>query len=234
MEASIPRFVTFDAAQTLLEVNWDPGQVLLRALRTCAIECDVQVTLETYIRLVHSRWSDYKQRNLQRNHALAESWWREIAHELARRQGWSEEVADRLVATADHDLYRPDGEYFRLFPDTRPCLARLQELGIPCGVISNWDFSLHRLLRVHDLDQYFEFVLCSDEEGYQKPDGTFFAMAVDRAGVPAKEILHVGDNPLDDVQGALGAGMQAVLIDRESSPGPMRVNTLAAIPRVFE
>ncbi|MFX6834730.1 HAD family hydrolase, partial [Acinetobacter baumannii] len=73
-------------------------------------------------------------------------------------------------------MYRPDGDVFRPFPDALPCLTQLRELGVPCGIISNWDFSLHRILRVHGLDKFFRFVLCSDEVGYQKPDLELFQL----------------------------------------------------------
>lgn len=229
MVQSPPRFVTFDAAQTLLRVNWDPGQVALQALQRCQISCDLQVALETYVRLLHSRWGDYKQRNLARDHHAAEQWWVETTHEWASRMGWDEATSGRLLQVADELLYSPSSDVFSVFSDTFPCLESVKAKGIRCGVLSNWDFSLHRILEIHGLSSFFEFVLCSDEEGCQKPDPAFFQLAAERAGVDVADILHVGDSPSDDIQGALQSGFRAVLIDREGAPGPNRITKLTAL-----
>lgn len=233
MDLPAPKFVSFDAAQTLLRVNWDPGQVALQSLRACEVECDTQIALETYLRLLHSRWGDYKERNLKKDHAAAEEWWVETTHEWGRRMGWDSKTSRRILKAADNLLYKPESDVFSLFPDTLPCLNGLKERGVRCAVLSNWDFSLHRLLRIHGIRDFFEFVLCSDEEGFQKPETAFFNLLVSQSGVAASEILHVGDSPVDDVQGARSAGMRGVLIDREGAPGPNRITTLTALLTYF-
>lgn len=54
-------------------------------------------------------------------------------------------------------------------------------------------------------------VIASSDVGVCKPDHRIFAEAVRRAGVPASEILHVGDSWMWDVEGARGCGMGAAL-----------------------
>ncbi|MGH2950070.1 MAG: HAD family hydrolase, partial [Solirubrobacteraceae bacterium] len=53
-------------------------------------------------------------------------------------------------------------------------------------------------------------------------------------GVPAEAALHVGDSPREDVEGALAAGMRAVLLvrDRSSVPGGRAdiIGSLAELP----
>jgi putative hydrolase of the HAD superfamily len=48
-----------------------------------------------------------------------------------------------------------------------------------------------------------------------KPDGRIFAAAARRLGLAPAQVLHVGDDAALDVLGALGAGMQAVWVNRE-------------------
>ena len=39
--------------------------------------------------------------------------------------------------------------------------------------------------------------------------------------IPHQQILHVGDNPVDDVQGAVDADFQAIWINRSQNPWPL-------------
>lgn len=52
----------------------------------------------------------------------------------------------------------------------------------------------------------------SNELGVAKPHPRMFAAASDLLGIPAGEVLHVGDNPDADVAGARAAGMTAALV----------------------
>ncbi|MGA9839606.1 MAG: HAD family hydrolase [Thermoplasmata archaeon] len=54
-------------------------------------------------------------------------------------------------------------------------------------------------------------VVASADVGACKPDPRIFAEAVRRSGVPASEVLHVGDSWIWDVEGARGCGMGAAL-----------------------
>ena len=56
----------------------------------------------------------------------------------------------------------------------------------------------------------FDVVVVSGDIGIYKPDRRIFDEAVRRAGVKNKESLFVGDHPVNDVEGALGAGMQVI------------------------
>ena len=44
---------------------------------------------------------------------------------------------------------------------------------------------------------------------------SIFAALRDMAGVPADEILHIGDDPITDVVGARQAGMQTAWLNRD-------------------
>ena len=52
-----------------------------------------------------------------------------------------------------------DLAYDELFDDIVPSLDALDELGIRLGVISNWDYSLHRVLKALEVHHRFEFVI---------------------------------------------------------------------------
>ncbi len=101
----------------------------------------------------------------------------------------------------------------QIYHDAIAALELLRQNCIRMIVISNAHGTLERDLKLFGLWQYFEHVLDSEVEGVAKPDPEIFTRAIDRCAVPAEAILHIGDNPTADIQGALAIGMQAALYD---------------------
>ena len=104
--------------------------------------------------------------------------------------------------------------HWHVFPDSYPALEALKERGLIVGVVSNWVWTLPELLHALDLVARFDFVVASSRIGYEKPHQGIFLHALELAGVEAESVMHVGDNLRADVEGALGVGIQPVLIDR--------------------
>lgn len=60
-------------------------------------------------------------------------------------------------------------------------------------------------------------------------------MAIEEAGVPASQLLYVGDNPVDDVAGANQVGIEAILINRpgrEPNTAPRMIESLLELERI--
>ena len=108
---------------------------------------------------------------------------------------------------------------FRAYADAAPALAGLRERGLACICVSNWDISLHDVLRRCGLDGLLDGVVASATAGASKPDPAIFAAALELAGCAAGEALHVGDTPAEDVAGAVAAGIPYLLLDRDASAG---------------
>ncbi len=89
------------------------------------------------------------------------------------------------------------------------------------GVASNGAGEVQRakLQRTGLLD-LFDFVVISAEVGLAKPDPAFYQEVQRVAGVPAPEILVVGDNVGRDLLPAVATGMRAVWIRREQDAVP--------------
>jgi len=113
------------------------------------------------------------------------------------------ELLDAMFAACTYLPWAP-------FADT----AALSGMTLPMGVLSNWDSTLRDKL-AHIEGVNFEWVLGSAEVGVRKPDPLFFEKAVTATGVGASEIVYVGDSIRLDIEPALRAGMQAILVDRD-------------------
>ena len=117
--------------------------------------------------------------------------------------------------------------HFKLYEEVPGVLRRLAASGVRIGLISN----SHRCLesfQVHfELRGLIDTTLSSPDHGFMKPHPSIFSEALQRLGVPPLAALMVGDSIREDVEGALGAGMRAVLVHR-SEGRHLRVAELAA------
>ena len=119
---------------------------------------------------------------------------------------------------------------WRVFDDVESTLSALRQRGLKLGVISNWDDRLRPLLRALGLAGWFEVIVVSCEVGASKPERAIFETAVRQLGVPARTILHVGDNFKMDVAGANAAGLRGVQVDRQASPlGEAQIGSLGEL-----
>jgi putative hydrolase of the HAD superfamily len=58
------------------------------------------------------------------------------------------------------------------------------------------------------------------EAGFAKPARPIFDKAIARSGYAPAEILHVGDHPETDIQGARNAGLRTAWINRNGDAWP--------------
>jgi HAD superfamily hydrolase (TIGR01549 family) len=112
-------------------------------------------------------------------------------------------------------------------PEAAPMLARLRERGLRLGVLSStpWPGAWHEeWLRRDGVLDYFHATVWSSDLPWTKPHPTAFRAALDAVGVddPAAAV-YVGDRPYDDISGAKGVGMRAVLVPHSDIPPEQQV-----------
>ena len=121
---------------------------------------------------------------------------------------------------------------FRPYDEVPGALAELRAAGHRLVVVSNWDVSLHEMLRATGLDGLVDAAISSAEAGERKPAPGIFRRALELAGGPdrGRPALHAGDSLESDVAGALAAGLRSVLVAR-AGPPPRDVPAAVAIVR---
>jgi 2-haloalkanoic acid dehalogenase type II len=102
--------------------------------------------------------------------------------------------------TTKVDLYPEAAEVLRMLPPMRS------------AVLSNAD---HEHLAAWAFTLPVEFVLISEAVRAYKPHPLMFQTALERFGLPAHEVLHVGDSEVDDVEGAKAAGLRVAWVNRD-------------------
>ena len=115
------------------------------------------------------------------------------------------------------------------------CLGRLRGRVDGLALITNGASDAQRAkIERFDLASYFDVIQVEGEFGVGKPDASVFTHVLRRLGAPASAALMVGDNFECDVLGAIGAGLEAVWIERNGRPppthGPRPICTLPDFP----
>ncbi len=124
------------------------------------------------------------------------------------------------------------------FPDAAPTLRTLRDRGLLTGLISNMDMGGDQLVTTLGLAGLFHVAITSGDVGAAKPDPAIFRAALSRAGVHAREAVHVGDQLSSDVQGALAVGIRPVLLDRDRNHPRYRecprIESLSELPALLD
>jgi putative hydrolase of the HAD superfamily len=120
-------------------------------------------------------------------------------------------------ATFFPELYArfAEPDIWHIFEDAKPALDALAARGVRLAIISNWDERLRPLLDKLKLAGYFDTIVISIEIGFPKPSPVIFEHAAKKLGLAPEFILHVGDSREHDVEGAMDAGYQYRLLDRQ-------------------
>jgi HAD superfamily hydrolase (TIGR01509 family) len=142
--------------------------------------------------------------------------------------GLSQRVAPETMAALVEAYARPA----LLAPPAADARARegieaVGARGISLAVLSNTmrtpGLALRKVLAFHGLLEPFAHLTFSDEVGVRKPAPEIFHLTLQRLGVPAAHAVHVGDDPVLDVEGARAAGMRVIQVlyrgDTGRSPG---------------
>ncbi len=121
-----------------------------------------------------------------------------------------------------------------LYPDVLLCLEALA--AYPLGMITNGDGKQQRQkLDQLDIAERFRSVLVSGDVGVAKPQREIFERSAEELGFHPSELLFIGDNPENDVRGAMQAGWHAIWLNRTGSDQEVAahmVDDLSDIPRL--
>ena len=224
--------VFLDAQGTLLHARPSIPAIYADACRRCggtASEAQISAVMsEQWAELRTS--PDFQSTSFDTSDEITKQWWADFNARMFVRLGMSERREDFL-----EDLWeafgRPDS--WELFPEVEDVLAELRKRGYRLGVVSNWDSRLVDLCLRLGLSAYTDFVLASAAMGMEKPDRRIFEIALSRAAVSPERAVHVGDDYRADVLGARGAGVDAILIDRDRLAA-MPVQTIHSLRELLD
>ena len=221
--------VTFDLDNTL----WETDNTIRRA------DADMRERLNRRVP-GFSELFDFHATRALREQVVADT--PEIAHDVSllrkeilfravRQCGCGEDDA-RTYATEAFEVFlrgRHRVSYLDGALDTLSTLARSYTL----GALTNGNADFMRL----GLDRYFSFGFTAADVGASKPHRAMFDAALARTGISADAAVHIGDHPIDDVQGARDVGMHTIWFNPDGASDPVdasaQVGRLQEIPQAI-
>jgi len=180
---------------------------------------------ERYSTLFEAHWTDFLEGRID----FGEYRWNRLRDTVSP---WAE--LDETLFAAYRTEKRRSIERLRPFPDAVPTIAALRDAGLRIGLLTNGPSWLQRRkLVVTDLARELDAIAISEEIGVAKPDPEAFNRAAAMIACEPGEIAMVGDSPVYDIAGAVGAGLAAAILIGDlglDAGGAIAVQSLAEIP----
>lgn len=237
------KVIVFDAVGTLIRPHRSVAQIYHEvgcrhgfglSPATIALRFPVAFQRQEAVDAEAGTWATDEQRELER--------WRAIVNEVFEGAEISGDDVhcddvrrdkDRLFA----DLWEhySQADHWHVYEDVAPTLDHLARRNVTIGVASNLDSRLEYLsTRLGSLERCQHWFI-SSRVGFRKPGSEFFQRVEQSLGFDAEQIVMVGDDPRNDIEGAQRCGWNAVLVDRKlnrSSNGVLRdlTDLLALLP----
>lgn len=210
-----PQAIFFDLDETLLD-----GSGFAQALaRTCEAIAAERPDLDA-------------RRLLSVNGQVWSAYWPEIQDEwtlgvldgaMVSGEAWRRTLSacgcddEAIVRLAREAHSRHTRESYRPFDEAPRVIDELTDR-LRIAVITNGAADTQReKLTLLGMDGCFQATVVSGELGIAKPDAAIFRYTLDKLGVAAGDVWHVGDSLTLDVAGAKGAGLTAVWLNRRGT-----------------
>lgn len=123
---------------------------------------------------------------------------------------WNWQSAPSKTELANH-YDTKFGDHNVIFPNSVKLLKELKSRGFITGVITNGPSALqNHKMDTSGLRPLCDIVVVSGDIGVHKPDPAIFKYTADKLDLKTEECVYVGDHPINDIEGALSAGMKAI------------------------
>ena len=116
----------------------------------------------------------------------------------------------QLLVTLDLEqtYWRTFLQSCKLFPNVRELLDKLNNLNIQTAIITDLNSQIQfRKIIFFGLEQYFDYVVTSEEAGFDKPHKAPFELALKKLNLESKECWMIGDNIISDILGGNNFGL---------------------------
>jgi HAD superfamily hydrolase (TIGR01549 family) len=138
--------------------------------------------------------------------------------ELSREIGYSSEQEEQFILDA-FEFYIAERNKVNLYEDVLPTLGILKKK-YRLGAVTNGNADIYRI----GLGHLFEFSWSAADAGQQKPHPSVFNRLLAREKLHSEELIHIGDDPITDIQGAQHSNIRAIWLNREEKSWPESLN----------
>ncbi len=126
-------------------------------------------------------------------------------------------------------------QFFKPSQEVIDILKRLKEL-VPISIFTNVkpERNLNTLQAIGINHVWFTYILTGDDIQERKPALDGFHLMIERSGIPASQMLYVGDRVDVDVKPAKAVNMLTCLLYSKSAEADFCFDTFSEILQLFE
>lgn len=208
------RWVLWDVRDTLLKVRFSVGEQYCREARQVGLSLNPLEVNSAFLQVYKSYSSTYP------NYGIAQglnghTWWTSVVKETFYLCGVQDPA---LLRTLSYNLYHNfcNSQNWEVYDDSKKALEACSSQGLKLGVVSNFDKRLEAILKACDLLSHFSFLITSEDANVAKPSPLIFEKALQKCGVSAAQVAHVGDHYINDYLASRSMGIHGFLLDREN------------------
>ncbi len=139
--------------------------------------------------------------------------------ELAVEMNYSAEQEKQFIQEA-FELYTLERNKVSLYEDVLPTLEILHK-HYSLAAVTNGNADIYRI----GLGHLFSFSWSAADAGRAKPHPRVFHSLMHKHQLKAAEIIHIGDDPVCDIQGAQQSGIRAIWLNRRQINWPEQLNS---------
>ena len=136
-------------------------------------------------------------------------------YELNIRAGYGKEESENMAEEA-FEIYFKGRNAVTFYEGVIETLELLKN-DYSLGVVTNGNADL----QVIGIDNLFDYIFSAADLNAHKPDPVMFEAVINRTGLRAEEICHIGDHPINDVKASLDFGMTPIWFNYEKSNFPL-------------
>jgi HAD superfamily hydrolase (TIGR01509 family) len=138
----------------------------------------------------------------------------QMLYELQIAAGYDEE-ASRQGAEQAFTMFLEERHQVVLYEEALGVLRSLSR-DYTLGALTNGNADIYKT----DAGEYFDFAFLAEDIGASKPAPDMFHAALDKTSAGPQQIVHVGDNPQHDIEGAKAVGMRTVWMNSQGQGWP--------------
>lgn len=160
---------------------------------------------------------------------------RQVLENGLRQAGYSDSEIPALVDAA-FEVFLDARQQVSFFEHALAMIDELKQRGFLMGALSNGNADIHRT----GLGDHFDFQFNADGVGTEKPHPLMFERMLAHTGLKPQQVIHIGDNPVADIEGAHNAGVWSIWVNLKGTDWPggpeatATVQCLSQIPAAIE
>jgi putative hydrolase of the HAD superfamily len=212
----LPKVIFLDAMGTIFGMRETVGKVYQKIAWDYGVATDSQkLDLAFSESFRAARPLAFKIKENDSIHQQEFTWWADVVKITFIKVGGFERFTNFPSFMEEVYHYFATEQPWYVYPDVVSSLKKWQQQNIQLGIISNFDTRLERVLKVLDLEQFFDSITISSLAGAAKPNSQIFQIALDKHHATADQAWHIGDSFVEDYQGAQRLGIKAFWLNRK-------------------